>query len=52
VLLTAAAGLSYQEIAITLGVAAGTVSSRLSRARQKLRQSLGQTDPRKEQCRD
>jgi RNA polymerase sigma factor (sigma-70 family) len=49
VLLIAAAGLSYQEVATTLGVPPGTVSSRLVRARHKLRQALGQVDPRKEQ---
>ncbi|GLW07074.1 DNA-directed RNA polymerase sigma-70 factor [Microtetraspora sp. NBRC 13810] len=41
VLLIAYGGLSYEEIAQALGVAGGTVASRLSRARAKLRDSLG-----------
>jgi RNA polymerase sigma factor (sigma-70 family) len=48
VLLIAAAGLGYAEVAVTLGVPVGTVSSRLVRARHKLRQALGDVDPRKE----
>lgn len=45
-LLTAAGGLSAEEIASALGVARGTVHSRLNRARKKMRNVLGGTDPR------
>ena len=44
-LLAAWSGLSYEEIAVALGVPVGTVRSRLSRARGKLRRALGDTDP-------
>jgi RNA polymerase sigma factor (sigma-70 family) len=44
-LLAAWGDLSYEEIAVALGVPTGTVRSRLSRARSKLRQTLGDTDP-------
>ena len=47
VLLLNATGLSYEEIAGALGVPVGTVSSRLVRARTKVRMSLGETDPTK-----
>jgi RNA polymerase sigma factor (sigma-70 family) len=40
-LLVAVGELSYQEVAEALGIAAGTVASRLSRARAKVRQALG-----------
>jgi RNA polymerase sigma factor (sigma-70 family) len=45
-LLTAAGGLSTEEIASALGIAKGTVHSRLSRARKKTSDALGGTDPR------
>jgi RNA polymerase sigma factor (sigma-70 family) len=45
ILLAAWSDLSYEEIAVALGVPTGTVRSRLSRARTKLRQTLGDTDP-------
>ncbi|MEV4116342.1 sigma-70 family RNA polymerase sigma factor [Nonomuraea sp. NPDC049695] len=44
-LLMALAGLSHQEIADALGISYGTVGSRLSRARTKLRAALGGANP-------
>jgi len=44
-LLVAVAGLDNQEVAQSLGLPDGTVRSRLSRARQRLRASLGGTNP-------
>ncbi|GAA0326851.1 RNA polymerase sigma factor [Actinoallomurus spadix] len=44
-LLVALGGLGYQEAAQALEIPGGTVGSRLSRARKKLRKALGGTDP-------
>jgi RNA polymerase sigma-70 factor (ECF subfamily) len=44
-LLVAWGGLSHQEAAAALRVPAGTVRSRITRARSKLRRSLGDIDP-------
>jgi RNA polymerase sigma factor (sigma-70 family) len=44
-LLVALGGLDYAEAAAALGIPDGTVSSRLNRARRKLRAALGGTDP-------
>ncbi|WP_020576079.1 RNA polymerase sigma factor [Actinopolymorpha alba] len=44
-LLVALAGLTYDEVALALGIAYGTVCSRLSRARRRLREALGGIDP-------
>jgi RNA polymerase sigma factor (sigma-70 family) len=44
-LLVAWGDLSYEETATALGVPIGTVRSRVSRARSKLRQALGDTNP-------
>jgi RNA polymerase sigma factor (sigma-70 family) len=44
-LLVAWAGFSYEEVAVALRVPVGTVRSRLSRARRKVRESLGPDDP-------
>ncbi|GII96244.1 RNA polymerase sigma factor [Sinosporangium siamense] len=43
--LTALAGLGYEEIAQALGISPGTVGSRLFRARRKLRDALGGVNP-------
>ena len=45
VLLLVASGLGYEETALALAVLAGTVSSRLVRARRKVREALGGQDP-------
>jgi RNA polymerase sigma-70 factor (ECF subfamily) len=39
------ADLSYEEVAVALGIPAGTVRSRLHRARKKVREALGGQDP-------
>lgn len=44
-LLVALAGLSHEEVAAALGIPYGTVGSRLSRARKKVRAVLGDTNP-------
>jgi len=44
-LLVAWGDLSYEEVATALGVPIGTVRSRVSRARRKLRRTLGDTNP-------
>jgi len=44
-LLTALAGLDYQEVAQALGIPYGTVCSRLNRARRLLRAALGGSNP-------
>jgi RNA polymerase sigma factor (sigma-70 family) len=44
-LLVAIAGLDNQEVALSLGIPYGTVRSRLSRARARLREALGGTNP-------
>jgi RNA polymerase sigma-70 factor, ECF subfamily len=45
VLLLVASGLGYEEAALALEVPTGTVSSRLVRARRKIRELLGGQDP-------
>ncbi|MFD0474964.1 sigma-70 family RNA polymerase sigma factor [Nonomuraea thailandensis] len=44
-LLVSLSGLSYEEAAQALDVPFGTVSSRLNRARKKLRKALGGSNP-------
>jgi len=44
-LLLVASGLSHEEVAQALGIPAGTVASRLARARSKLRAALGGDNP-------
>ncbi|MEW2219341.1 RNA polymerase sigma factor [Streptomyces sp. NPDC006990] len=44
-LLVAWGGLGYEEVAQALGIPVGTVRSRLHRARSKLREALGGSDP-------
>jgi RNA polymerase sigma-70 factor (ECF subfamily) len=44
-LLIAWADLSYEEVAVALDIPAGTVRSRLHRARRKVREALGGQDP-------
>jgi RNA polymerase sigma-70 factor (ECF subfamily) len=44
-LLVALAGLDYQEVAQALGIPYGTVCSRLNRARKRLREALGGSNP-------
>jgi RNA polymerase sigma factor (sigma-70 family) len=44
-LLVAWGGLSYDQVAVATGAPLGTVQSRISRARRRLRQSLGDLDP-------
>ncbi len=45
VLLLVTEGLGYEEVAVALGVPVGTVSSRLARARRKVRRALGGVNP-------
>jgi RNA polymerase sigma-70 factor (ECF subfamily) len=44
-LLVAAGDFSYQEVALALDIPVGTVSSRLARARRKVREALGGVNP-------
>ena len=44
-MLVALGELTYDEVAAALGIAYGTVCSRLSRARRVVRENLGHTDP-------
>ena len=44
-LLISLGGLSYQEVGLALSISPGTVGSRLNRARRKVREALGDTNP-------
>ncbi|SEG98277.1 RNA polymerase sigma-70 factor, ECF subfamily [Nonomuraea solani] len=44
-LLVAVAGLSYEEVADSLGIPMGTVGSRLNRARKRVKAALGDVNP-------
>ena len=44
-IMVGATGLSYEETAEICGVAVGTIKSRVNRARNKLAEMLGMTDP-------
>ncbi|WP_329519160.1 RNA polymerase sigma factor [Spirillospora sp. NBC_01491] len=48
-LLVAIGGLGYEEVAAALEIPGGTVGSRMSRARKKLRESLGRIDHTEEE---
>ena len=47
ILLVALEGMTYQETAETLGIAIGTVMSRLSRGRARLRELMDEPGPQK-----
>jgi RNA polymerase sigma-70 factor (ECF subfamily) len=49
-LLVAWGDLTYDEVARALGIPVGTVRSRLNRARRKVREALGGTDPTREEA--
>lgn len=49
VLMVTLAELSYEQVAEALNVPYGTVCSRLNRARRKLREALGQSNPFEEE---
>jgi RNA polymerase sigma-70 factor (ECF subfamily) len=48
-LLVGGAGLSYNEVAVALQCSVGTIKSRVSRARESLRQALMEHEPEKEE---